>query len=29
MVTHESHIAAHAQKRLHMKDGQIEKVEEN
>ena len=29
MVTHETHIAAYAQKRLHMKDGQVEKVEEN
>jgi len=29
MVTHESHIAAYAQQRLHMKDGQVEKVEEN
>ena len=28
MVTHESHVAAYAQKRLHMKDGQVEKVEE-
>ena len=29
MVTHETHIAAYAQKRLYMKDGQVEKVEEN
>jgi putative ABC transport system ATP-binding protein len=29
MVTHESDIAAYAQKRLHMKDGLIESVEEN
>ncbi len=26
MVTHESHIAAHARKRLHMKDGIIERI---
>jgi len=29
MVTHESDIAAYAQKRLHMKDGLIESIEEN
>jgi len=29
MVTHETHVAAYAQKRLHMKDGLIEAVEEN
>lgn len=29
MVTHEPHIAAYAQNRLHMKDGQIEGIEEN
>ena len=28
MVTHEPDIAAHAQYRLHMKDGQIDRVEE-
>lgn len=27
IVTHESHIAAHAQKKLHMKDGVIERIE--
>jgi putative ABC transport system ATP-binding protein len=27
MVTHETHIAAHANRRLHMKDGLIEKIE--
>jgi putative ABC transport system ATP-binding protein len=29
IVTHETHIAAYAQKRLHMKDGLIESIEEN
>jgi putative ABC transport system ATP-binding protein len=29
MVTHESHIAAYAQKKLHMKDGIIEMIEGN
>ena len=29
MVTHESHIAAYTQKRLHMIDGRVEKVEDN
>ncbi|OPZ98055.1 MAG: Macrolide export ATP-binding/permease protein MacB [Planctomycetes bacterium ADurb.Bin412] len=29
MVTHESDIAAFAQKRLHMKDGRIDRIEEN
>lgn len=29
IVTHESHIAAYAQKRLHMRDGLIESIEEN
>ncbi len=28
MVTHESHIAAYAQNRLHMKDGYIDSIEE-
>ena len=28
MVTHETHIAAYANKRLHMKDGVIERIEE-
>jgi putative ABC transport system ATP-binding protein len=28
MVTHEAHIAAYAQKRLHMKDGMIERIQE-
>jgi putative ABC transport system ATP-binding protein len=28
MVTHESHIAAHARARLHMKDGLIDRIEE-
>lgn len=27
MVTHETHIAAHAKKKLHMKDGVIERIE--
>jgi len=27
MVTHESHIAAHARHRLYMKDGMIERIE--
>lgn len=27
MVTHESHIAAHAQKKLHMKDGIIDRID--
>ena len=27
MVTHETHIAAHARKRLHMKDGLIERID--
>lgn len=29
MVTHEDHIAAYAQKRLHMKDGIIDKIDED
>jgi len=29
MVTHETDIAAYAQKRLHMKDGRIDRIEEN
>jgi putative ABC transport system ATP-binding protein len=29
MVTHETHIAAHAKSRLHMKDGVIEKIEKD
>jgi putative ABC transport system ATP-binding protein len=29
MVTHETHIAAHARKRLFMKDGKIERIEES
>jgi putative ABC transport system ATP-binding protein len=29
MVTHETHIAAYAQNRLHMKDGCIDSIEEN
>lgn len=29
MVTHETDIAAYAQKRLHMKDGRIDSIEEN
>jgi len=29
MVTHESHVAAYAQNRLHMKDGYIDNIEEN
>lgn len=28
MVTHEAHVAAYAQKRLHMKDGMIERIQE-
>ena len=27
MVTHETHIAAHAKSKLHMKDGLIEKID--
>jgi len=29
IITHENHIATYAQKRLHMKDGLIESIEEN
>ncbi len=27
MVTHESHVASHARKRLHMKDGVIDRID--